>query len=217
MMRCVYLNLYQERFHFQELRTKIILFLSVKVRALLHRYGEKYLEFQQQLENRTAEGPSMRRRRRSSTVTRENSNSTNPITIELEEETETESVPPRKRSALNILSIFGDNELQRETEEVDIDISLTITVEINKYISEPVAAVEGEFNILKWWSVNEFKFPMLAKLSRLIHSIPATSAPSERLFSSAGGTVTEKRSRLNPEILNSLLFLKSNMEMKTST
>ncbi|CAG8812499.1 3982_t:CDS:2, partial [Racocetra fulgida] len=40
-------------------------------------------------------------------------------------------------------------------------------------------------------------YPILAKLAHKYLSIPATSIPSERLFSSVGLTITEKRTSLN--------------------
>src|SRR6266542_2953029 len=38
----------------------------------------------------------------------------------------------------------------------------------------------------------------------------STSVPSERLFSSAGNTLTKKRNRLNPTSVHDILFLKEN-------
>ena len=41
-------------------------------------------------------------------------------------------------------------------------------------------------NIFTWWRENGPQFPDLAILARIVHSVPATSVCSERLFSKAG-------------------------------
>ena len=39
---------------------------------------------------------------------------------------------------------------------------------------------------LVWWEGNAARFPKLAVLAKMLLSVPATSVPSERLFSAAG-------------------------------
>ena len=65
-------------------------------------------------------------------------------------------------------------------------------------------------NPLAWWAQNEGRYPRLAKLSKIYLAIPATSTPSERVFSLAGNTVTRQRSSLHPSHVNTLVFLNAN-------
>jgi hypothetical protein len=60
---------------------------------------------------------------------------------------------------------------------------------------------------LTWWKSNEIKFPLLSHLAQRILCIPATSAPSERVFSSAGLTIAKDHARLAPQTANELVFL----------
>lgn len=53
-------------------------------------------------------------------------------------------------------------------------------------------------------------FLLLFYLLMKVHSIVATSAPSERAFSSQGNIITEKRSQLLPWNANMFLFIHSN-------
>ncbi len=61
---------------------------------------------------------------------------------------------------------------------------------------------------------NRSKYPLLSPLAKAYLSIPATSVPSERVFSTAGDIVTAQRSQLLPEIVDMLIFLKKNIYLR---
>jgi len=52
-------------------------------------------------------------------------------------------------------------------------------------------------------------FPTLAILARRYLAIPASSAPSESIFSIAGDIITKKRNRLSDESFRLILVLKN--------
>ena len=64
-------------------------------------------------------------------------------------------------------------------------------------------------NPLKWWAEHEKTYDLIAPVARKWLAVPASSAASERLFSSAGLTVSDKRSRLTCDKIESLVFLKT--------
>jgi hypothetical protein len=66
---------------------------------------------------------------------------------------------------------------------------------------------------LMWWKDNEHRFPTLAKLARVYLCIPATSAPSERLFSSGGNLVSKKRCRLGVERVQDILYIHESQDV----
>jgi len=48
----------------------------------------------------------------------------------------------------------------------------------------------------------------------MVCSLPATSVPSEQVFSAASNVLTKKRARLLPKNLDKLVFLHQNMTKK---
>ena len=67
---------------------------------------------------------------------------------------------------------------------------------------------DGNYNNpLLWWKNNNKGFPLLWEMALRFLSIPATSAPSERVFSTAGITIAKDRARLDPANANELVFL----------
>ena len=86
---------------------------------------------------------------------------------------------------------------------------LASTCEVEVYLKEPLK-VKGT-NLLEYWSMNREKMPGLAKLARKILAIPASSATSERVFSTAGRTCTERRTSLSVANIEMLVYMKENL------
>ena len=72
--------------------------------------------------------------------------------------------------------------------------------------------IDREDSPLVWWRENQHRFSKISKVARRFLTIPITSTPSERVFSTAGLTVTQLRSSLTPKHVNMLVFLNKNTE-----
>lgn len=88
---------------------------------------------------------------------------------------------------------------------------LVVHAEVDHYKSGngiPMIESSGKFACpLTWWRQHENDFPYLSKLAAKYLSIPATSAPAERVFSTAGLTIAKDRARLDPDRANELVFM----------
>lgn len=87
-----------------------------------------------------------------------------------------------------------------------------VDTEIHKYLLLPPTTSDA----LDWWKINHTSFPRLSKLARIILSIPATSAPSERAFSAAGNLITAKRSQIDPLRVKQILFIHDNYHLTSA-
>ncbi len=65
------------------------------------------------------------------------------------------------------------------------------------------------YGSLLFYKHHHKSFPNLTKLAKIVLSVTATSVPSESLFSKAGITSNNLRNRLNPNLLEKLVFIKS--------
>ncbi|KAK0140110.1 Zinc finger BED domain-containing protein 1 [Merluccius polli] len=84
-----------------------------------------------------------------------------------------------------------------------------VASELQSYLQ--CADLDSEENPLDWWREHQRVYPRLSKLAKKYLSIPATSAPSERVFSTGGNIVTCLRSSLKPESVDRLVFLAKNL------
>ena len=67
-------------------------------------------------------------------------------------------------------------------------------------------------NVVSFWRlIGAQQFPHLSGIARLLLCIPASSASSERAFSSLENIVRKRRERLNPQTVKALSFLHSNL------
>ena len=65
-------------------------------------------------------------------------------------------------------------------------------------------------NILDWWKCHENVLPLLAKLAKRVLTVPASSAKSERVFSTGGNFVTAKRNSIGVKKVEDLIVIKEN-------
>lgn len=121
----------------------------------------------------------------------------------------------RKRPSFDLFDLYGDRDgAPEDTARVSIETRVESEIRAYEDIRVSVDDTHLHFNVMEWWHSHQDILPMLSRYARFIHSIPATSAASERSFSAAGNMLTEKRSGLNPATLSSMLLLKSNWDLR---
>ena len=94
------------------------------------------------------------------------------------------------------------------------------------YCTEEINSFENEFEKylmldltsikvteLKYWLDAKPSFPILSELAGFLLGAPATSVPSECLFSLSGYQCWDRRNRLSPENLEMIVFLYQNYEL----
>ena len=84
-------------------------------------------------------------------------------------------------------------------------------MEIRYYQRLPIPSMES--NSLEWWNVHKERLPIMYNLARKILAIPATSAPSERIFSIASRLFGKLRNNLSPDAVSDIIFLRDAMAL----
>ena len=79
--------------------------------------------------------------------------------------------------------------------------------EYKLYLSLPLC--DEDINSLEWWKDNQFKLLNLSRMARDYLGIPATSVPSEEIFSLGKNLITDKRNRLAEKTIRVCMCLKS--------
>lgn len=114
--------------------------------------------------------------------------------------------PPAKRTLGSLLKCGDDS--NQDTHMVSPQQK--VMIEIDKYKAEDL--LDPDDDPLKWWKENSKKYPVLSRVCKKYLAIPATSSPSERLFSRAGNITTPLRNSLKPDKIDMLTFLATNAE-----
>ena len=106
---------------------------------------------------------------------------------------------------------FNDPDINEDEITGDLPVEIVAINELNAYKrlrTLPIKDNKNKYNDpLEWWKINELAMPFLAKLARKTRNVPATSAPSERVFSSAGIDVNKRRARIRNDIIEATVFL----------
>jgi hypothetical protein len=73
-----------------------------------------------------------------------------------------------------------------------------IEIELTNYRAYKFINIERHSCPLAFYKVTKNYFPILSKLAIMLYCSPATSVPSECMFSTAGLVINHKRNRLKP-------------------
>ena len=76
--------------------------------------------------------------------------------------------------------------------------------ELNRCRNMPKLPIKDD--PLQWWEEHKHKFPILYRLSMRFLSIPATYAPSERVWSIVSRIITRDRAQLDLNSVSALIF-----------
>jgi zinc finger BED domain-containing protein 1 (E3 SUMO-protein ligase ZBED1) len=101
-------------------------------------------------------------------------------------------------------NLFSDAS-RGSTNAVHRSLEESLRTEFIKYIADSL-----QESPLKYWASNRSRFPILSAVAQVYLCIPATSVPSECLFSHAGYSIWERRNKLNPGRVDKMMFLYDN-------
>jgi hypothetical protein len=99
----------------------------------------------------------------------------------------------------------GDELLDAELYQTG-PLDLDTETELTRYLKLP--AMPRETNIYQYWKAKQYDFPIISRIAKDFLAIPATSAPSECVFSIGSDVVTKKRNRLTGNSVRMIMCLK---------
>lgn len=123
----------------------------------------------------------------------------------------TESDTTQSTSSANICSVWKHFDDKVAQVKITSNPNATASIMIRQYLEIP--PLDRKKNPLEFWKQYEVTFPELYKMQLKYLSIPATSVPSERVFSKTGQITNERRNRLSPKNLDFIIFLNSNLNI----
>ena len=87
--------------------------------------------------------------------------------------------------------------------------SILIDNQLNQFLHEP--CILRDIDPVSWWQTNACRFPLLRSCTQRYLAVPPTRVLSQRLFSTAGNTLSDNRSCLLADNVKRLVFLKANV------
>ena len=123
-----------------------------------------------------------------------------------------DSVPPRKKRRV-VQQLYNRYVPQSINDKKGVDESELVNYLRKRPVSVKSDSTEDKTNPLEWWKDNSYRYKLLFILAAKYLCVPATSVPSERVFSCTGNSVNSKRACIHPENVNMLYFLHNNCNL----
>ena len=109
-------------------------------------------------------------------------------------------------------SLF-DSDSDEDLPVTNSEIDKRIETELHHYsLLKFTADQKVDVHVLKWWNANKNLYPCMSETVKALLHTPATSVPSERVFSEAGYIARARRSRILPKNVNKFIFIKKNFK-----
>ncbi|KAJ4747750.1 Zinc finger BED domain-containing protein RICESLEEPER 1 [Rhynchospora pubera] len=102
------------------------------------------------------------------------------------------------------MSGYGDDD--------DLITGYGITNELSSYTGLPTNLEDESIDILDYWKRHSSAYPTLAMMARDIFAVPVSTVPSESCFTSANRILSDRRSKLGPNVFERLVCLKDWIE-----
>ena len=122
---------------------------------------------------------------------------------------ESEDAPPKKKSRFSHLSKVLEEKVKEGLKKASKQPPGGLQLE--QYL-ENVHTFPDEKDPLEFWIENREAYPTLSSVAVDILSIPCSSAPVERVFSTAGNATTGKRNRLTDQNLEREVLIRKNKD-----
>ncbi|WOL08587.1 zinc finger BED domain-containing protein RICESLEEPER 2-like [Canna indica] len=113
--------------------------------------------------------------------------------------------PPSLPRAPVVDVTFGTRRIIEKYKQKKQILGVESKTELDRYWDEDPEA--DDVDVLKWWSVNSGRYPILASMSREILAILISTVASESTFSTGGRVLDEFRSSLAPSMVEGLICL----------
>ena len=84
---------------------------------------------------------------------------------------------------------------------------MSTTAAVQDELDSYLTSIDSGSDLLNYRRGKEDIWPKLSMCAKWVLSTPAANTSSERVFSVAGRTLEDRRSQLNPEAVDRLLFL----------
>lgn len=124
--------------------------------------------------------------------------------------TSTEETPNiRSSSSSNAENIWEFLDERVSTYNSRVNPTSNATIMLRQYLEQPYE--DRKKSPAEFWKKQQSAMEPLCTMAQKYLSIPATSVPSERVFSKAGQILSERRNRLKAKNLDFLIFLNSNL------
>ena len=118
--------------------------------------------------------------------------------------------PPATKKANGLSKVLGQCLGRSQSTSTALTHRQRVKQELDQYLSHRLLDIEE--SALDWWKVEAVRYSTVAKLARKYLCVCAISVAAEHVFSCGGSIVTDRRTCLKPEKVDSLVFLALNMK-----